>query len=77
MMVKLNVTVVTSAPTAGLLKNLPVGTHTVYLDTAACNYAADGVLGGTIDSDTAQYLVDGSVSGNVTYNTIVLTHQEF
>ena len=75
-MVKMNVTVAVAAPTAGILHNLPVGTHTLYVDLSKVNYAADGLCGGTLDSATPQYLTDGAVSGNVTYNWIKLVNME-
>ena len=65
MMVRLDVTVATSALTAGLLNGLPVGDHIVYLDLAQVNYAADTMVGGTIDLDTVQNITAGDVSGNI------------
>lgn len=76
MLVRLDVTIVTSAPTGGLLNGLAVGNHTVYVDLASVNYVGEGFVGGSIDTDAVQYLSNGDVSGNVTYNDIRLTVQK-
>lgn len=76
MFVRFDVTVATSPVAAGLLEDLPVGDHTVYIDLSKVNFAEDGKAGGAISSASNQYLTNGTVDGNVTFNTIILTHQK-
>jgi len=76
MLVRLDVTVATSAISAGLLEGLPVGSHIVYIDLSQVNFAEDGAVGGNIASASAEYLTNGDTSGNLTVNTVVLTHQK-
>ena len=77
MMVRFDVTIVTAGPTAGVLNGLPVGANqVVYVDLSKVNYANDTIVGGGITLDTIENITVGDVVGNVTFNSIKLTHQE-
>ena len=73
MMVKLDLTVTTSAPSAGVLSGLPVGSHVIYVALENFNYASDTELGGLITSGSAQNISVGSTVDNVTFNRITVT----
>ena len=77
MLVRFDVTVVTSSPTGGVLEGLPVGENrVVYVDLASVNYATDTSAGGSITTTAVQRIVVEAVVGNVTFNRISLASEK-
>ena len=78
MLVRFDVTVVTSGPTEGVLNGLPVGANQIiYVDLANVNYATNNTVGGSITTTVNQNIDGGDVVGNVTFNQIALTADKF
>jgi len=77
MIVKLDVTVVTAAPSAGLLSGLPVGAnHVVFIDLNQLNHAGPLSISGKLTSTSDEYFTPGTTVGNVTVNSITLTNDD-